>query len=192
MPLRATDNPLVLPLLGLLLEQPRHQYALLTDLRERYGMRVRTGSLYTLVGSIREAGWIEQTDSNRTPSGDKASPAVFRVTPAGQDEFSRRVVVDLTDTDPANATRFVTALAYIGILDRATARATLDARIDALEQHAQEWEQSIETSGLPPIYMIEADFMASQTRHDIAWLERFVQRISDPDEAWPADTPSTR
>lgn len=62
MRLRATDSPLVLPLLGLLLEHPRHQYALLAELRDRYGLRVRTGSVYTLVGSLRDAGWIEQAD----------------------------------------------------------------------------------------------------------------------------------
>lgn len=187
MPLRATDNPLVLPLLGLLLEQPRHQYALLTELRDRYGRRVRTGSLYTLVGSLREAGWIERTDSAPIPSDGKSRPAVFGVTPTGQEEFTRRVTADLTDTDPTNATRFVTALAYIGILDRAAAVTMLTARIDVLRRRAREWERSIEASGLPPIYMIEADFVASQTRHDIAWLERFIRRIGDADYPWPAE-----
>lgn len=185
MPLRATDNPLVLPLLGLLLENPRHQYALLTELRDRYGRRVRTGSLYTLVGSLREAGWIEQIDSGPSPRSEKPQPTAFRVTSAGKDEFTRRVAADLTDTDPTNATRFVTALAYIGILDRATAIATLTARINALRERAVEWEQSIKTSGIHPIYMIEADFVASQTRHDIDWLRQFINHIADPNYAWP-------
>ena len=175
----------MLPLLGMLLEHPRHQYALLTELRDRYGRRVRTGSLYALVASIREAGWIEQADREPGSIGGKAPPVVFRVTPAGLDEFTRRVAADLTDTDPTNATRFVTALAYIGILDRVAAITALTTRIEALEQRAQEWEQSIDTSGLPSIYMIEADFVASQTRHEITWLEQFVQRISDADYTWP-------
>ena len=187
MPLRATDNALVLPLLGLLLENPRHQYGLLTELRNRYGRRVRTGSLYTLVGSLREAGWIEQADRDRAPIDDKAPPVVFRLTPAGRDEFTRRVAADLTDTDPTTATRFVTALAYIGILDRDAAIKTLDARIDALKQRAEEWESSIATSGIDPIYMIEADFVTSQTRHDMTWLQQFIERISDTYYAWPAD-----
>lgn len=188
MPLRATDNPLVLPLLGLLLEHPRHQYALLTELRDRYGRRVRTGSLYTLVGSLREVGWIEQTDSEPDPASDKAPPVVFGVTPTGRDEFTRRVAADLTDTDPTNATKFVTALAYIGILDRATAITTLDARIETLKQRAHEWEQSIEASGLDSIFMIEAEFVVSQTRHDITWLEQFIQHINNSDYVWPTDT----
>jgi len=187
MPLRATDNALVLPLLGLLLENPRHQYGLLTELRNRYGRRVRTGSLYTLVGSLREAGWIEQADRDRAPIDDKAPPVVFHLTPAGRDEFTRRVAADLTDTDPTNATRFVNALAYIGILDRDAAIKTLDARIDALKQRAEEWESSIATSGIDPIYMIEADFVTSQTRHDMTWLQQFIERISDTNYAWPAD-----
>lgn len=185
MPLRATDNPLVLPLLGLLLEQPRHQYALLTDLRERYGRRVRTSSVYTLVGSLREAGWIDRADPEST--GEPPGPVAFRVTSAGQAEVKRRVVADLTDTDPTSSARFVTALAYIGILDRATAISTLTARIEALAQRAVEWEQSVETSGIPAIFMVEVAFVASQTRHDIAWLERFIAQAADPDYPWPDD-----
>lgn len=185
MPLRATDNPLVLPLLGLLLEQPRHQYALLTDLRARYGRRVRTGSVYTLVGSLREAGWIQPVEEEST--GEQPGPTAFQVTPAGRAEFQRRVVADLTDPDPTNATRFITALAYVGILDRATAIATLRARIDALTRRAEEWERSVETSGLAPIFMVEAEFVASQTRHDISWLERFIGQVTDPGYPWPTD-----
>lgn len=186
MPLRATDNPLVLPLLGLLLEHPRHQYALLRDLRERYGLRVRTGSLYTLVGSLQEAGWIEPAEDGST--SEKPHPVAFRVTPAGRAEFRRRVVADLADTDPTNATKFVMALAYIGILDRPTAIATLTTRIGTLQERVAEWEQSIEISGIAPIFMIEADFVASQTRHDIAWLEQFIIQVSDPDYPWPTDS----
>jgi len=185
MPLRATDNALVLPLLGLLLEQPRHQYALLAELRARYGWRVRTGSLYTLVGSLRDVGWIEPHDRGRSSGGDKPAPTVFRVTQAGADELARRVVADLTDPDPMNAPRFVMALAYIGILDRTTAIAALTSRVEVLRKRVDDWEQAITASGLAPIYMIETDFLASQTRHDIDWLERFIDRIADPNYVWP-------
>jgi DNA ligase (NAD+) len=175
MPLRATDNPLVLPLLGLLLEHPRHQYALLTGLRDRYGRRVRTATVYTLVGSLQETGWIEPAEEGS--AGESPRPVAFRVTPAGKAEFQRRVAADLTDDDPANATKFLMALAYIGILDRATAVATLTTRIEALQERAAEWERSVETSGIAPIFMIEADFVASQIRHDIAWLEQFSSQV---------------
>ncbi|WP_306207143.1 PadR family transcriptional regulator [Actinoplanes sp. RD1] len=178
MPLRATDNPLVLPLLGLLLEQPRHQYALLAALRERYHhLRVRTSSVYTLVGSLREAGWI-------APEGSE--PVVFRLTAEGAKAFRQKVAADLADTDPANATRFVTALAYVGILDRATASATLSRRVEELQERAAVLEKAVGSVGLPPVFMIETEFVAAQTRHDIAWLESFIGRIGDPAYPWPA------
>ncbi|GGK88821.1 PadR family transcriptional regulator [Mangrovihabitans endophyticus] len=181
MPLRATDNPLVLPLLGLLLEQPRHQYALLAALRERYQhLRVRTSSVYTLVNSLRDAGWIEPADAASTP-------VAFRLTADGVAEFRGRVVADLQDTDPANATRFITALAYVGILDRATARDTLGGRVGALRQRAAELEKAVGAAGIPAVHMIEVAFFASQTRHDIAWLERFRNQIADPGYDWPID-----
>jgi DNA-binding PadR family transcriptional regulator len=183
MPLRATDNPLVLPLLGLLLEQPLHQYGLLAALRERYRhLRVRTSSVYTLVNSLREAGWIEPADA-----GDAGTPARFRVSEAGVAEFRGRVVADLEDTDPAAGFRFVTALAYVGILDRKTATVTLDRRAGALRRRAEELEHAVDTAGGPAVHMIEVDFFASQLRHDIAWLERFVARIGDDGYEWPVD-----
>lgn len=186
MPLRATDNPLVLPLLGLLVEQPRHQYALLAALRERYRhLRVRTGSVYTLVGSLREAGWIEPV-----PGGTQ--PVAFRLTAHGTAEFRRRVVADIDDADPANTGRFVTALAYVGILGRPEAITAITARIAALRQRAEELDGAVAAAGLAPIFMVEATFLASQTRHDIAWLEDFIGRIGDPAYDWPSAGPASR
>ncbi|RKF22061.1 PadR family transcriptional regulator [Micromonospora globbae] len=184
MPLRATDNPLVVPLLGLLLEQPRHQYALLTALRERYRhLRVRTGSVYTLIRSLEEVGWIEPI---RPGAGDNA-PVAYQLTPDGIDQFRGKVVTGLQDTEHADATAFVTALAYIGILDRSTARAILGKRLDALRRRVDDLERAIHDADVAPVQMIEVAFSASQTRHDIDWLEHFRRQIADPDYAWPVD-----
>ena len=35
--------------------------------------------------------------------------------------------------------------------------------------------------------MAEVAFFASQTRHDIAWLDHFTTQIADPTYAWPLD-----
>jgi DNA-binding PadR family transcriptional regulator len=178
-PLRAVDNPLVLPLLGLLVEQPRHQYALLAALRERYHhLRVRTASVYTLVASLRETGWIAPVSG--------ADPVAFRLTAEGTAEFRRRVVADIEDVEPANAGRFITALAYVGILDRVVAAATLTARVEALRKRADDLDRAVDAAGLAPVYMAEASFFASQTRHDITWLEDFVTKVGDPGYEWPA------
>ena len=187
MPLRATDNPLVLPLLGLLLEQPRHQYGLLAGLRERYHhLRVRTGSVYTLVGSLRAEGWIEEAGAGT--DGETPARPTFQLTPAGIAHFRGRVRADLEDADPSNAVRFVTALAYVGILERSTAVTALTNRVQALRQRATELEEGLDSAGLPAIYMSETAFFASQTRHDIDWLERFTQEIADPGYEWPAES----
>lgn|SRR5690349_15240545 len=184
MPLRATDNPLVLPLLGLLLERPRHQYALLAALRDRYPhLRVRTGSVYTLVGSLQEVGWIESTGG----AAEGAGPVAFRLTPTGVAEFRGKVLAGLRDAEATEPLRFVTALAYVGILDRATARATLDTRLAALRDRADELDRAVRTADAVPVHMAEVAFVASQTRHDIAWLEGFRAQLDDPAYPWPMD-----
>jgi hypothetical protein len=35
--------------------------------------------------------------------------------------------------------------------------------------------------------MIEVAFFASQTRHDIVWLEEFGKKLADPNYEWPVD-----
>ena len=67
-----------------------------------------------------------------------------------------------------------------------------DARIEVLRKRVDDWEQTIKASGLAPIYMIEADFLVSQARHDIDWLERFIRRIADPTYVWPTGTGKRR
>ena len=186
MPLRATDNPLVLPLLGLLLEQPRHPYALLTELRGRYRhLRVRTGSVYTLVGSLQEVDWIDPVD-HKTGTVEKPHTD-FRLTPIGVAEFCNKVSNDLEDANPANAMSFLTALAYISILNRQDAAATLQRRIDALQQRADKLEQALHTAATVPVRMVEVAYAVSQTRHDITWLDNLITQITDPAYEWPTD-----
>jgi DNA-binding PadR family transcriptional regulator len=65
-----------------LAEEPRHGYALIRDIEELSGGRVRlsTGTLYGALRRILEAGWIERFETGDT-SRDKQS---YRLTSAGR------------------------------------------------------------------------------------------------------------
>lgn len=191
MPLRAVDNPLVLPLLGLVVEGRRHPYAMLTELRSRYRhLRVRTGTVYTLLKSLEEAGWLSSAAEQDTGAGAGGRAAgaprtVYALTPAGAAELRRRVVADLADVGPEAEQRFVTALAYLGSLDREQAVATLAGRRDALQARAAELEAALHAAPVPEIFMIEVAYLLSRTRHDLAWLDEAVTRIRSGGLSWP-------
>ena len=69
----------------------------------------------------------------------------------------------------------------------ATARATLDTRLAALRDRADELDRAVRTADAVPVHMAEVAFVASQTRHDIAWLEGFRAQLDDPAYPWPMD-----
>src|SRR3954449_8906196 len=102
MPKNALDNPLVLPILGLLIEQPRHAYAVFAELRRRYEyLDVLNATVYTLVRTLTEAGWIEADGTGRQSD--------LRATREGAVALAERVATQLRETDLTGGPAFMTA-----------------------------------------------------------------------------------
>ncbi|WP_255951810.1 PadR family transcriptional regulator [Streptomyces odontomachi] len=177
MPQNALDNPLVLPMLGLLAERPCHQYALLSQLRVRYPvLRPKTSTVYTLVGSLQRAGLVELADGER---------AEARLTEAGFTELKRRVAHDLSETDPNADPRFLIALAYLGALGPERATALVRDRAQRLRADRRALTRTLDRLDAPELHMIEAHFLAARLDHDAAWLRRLADRIDRGELGWP-------
>ncbi|KAA9158733.1 hypothetical protein FPZ12_021980 [Amycolatopsis acidicola] len=175
MPQNAMDNPLVLPMLGLLAESPRQQYALFAELRDRYAfLRVKTSTVYTLVGSLERNG-LAALDGEQEVS----------LTREGIAELRRRVEAHLREADPNADPKFAIALAYLGILPPGDAAALLRERAQALKADARAADEVLRESGVAELHMIEGHFLASRLRHDATWLNRLAGRIESGDLAWP-------
>ena len=56
-------SPIVFDILVALAAEPRHGYAILTDIRERTGDPLRPGSLYRAINRVLEEGLIEEIDA---------------------------------------------------------------------------------------------------------------------------------
>ena len=177
-PTNALDNPLVLPMLGLLVETPRHQYALLRELRTRYPfLNPKTSTVYTLVSTLTRHGLVE-------PGGD-GDPQPVRLTDAGLADFRERIERQLRDADPNLDSRFLIALAYLGALPSARAVSLLRDRADRVQAQHRELSATLDSADLPEMHMIEAHFLVSRLRHDAAWLSRTAARIESGDLAPP-------
>ncbi|MFC7511805.1 PadR family transcriptional regulator [Streptomyces thermocarboxydus] len=90
MPRRALDNPIVLPVLGLLLEQPTHPHQMLAELRRRsdaHAAAITRGTLYNTVAALTEAGWLAPLERQR--SGNRPERTVYALTDPGREELVR-------------------------------------------------------------------------------------------------------
>jgi DNA-binding PadR family transcriptional regulator len=174
MPLDATRNSLVLPILGLLVEQPAHAYDVAARLVARYPHRtIRRSSVVTLLKSLTDGGLLRPG----TPQSVANRPArtAYQPTDAGIALFRSRVREGLTETTPASAD-FLTAVAYLGILSTAEAIAVLRARAERLRR-----ETPVLPPGLPEIQMIEVHYWLRVLATEITWLTETADRLAGGD-----------
>lgn len=188
MPRRALDNPLVLAVLGLLLEHPAHPYQMLTDLRARGGNRataINRGTLYDVVEALVSAGWVEPQATERT--GNRPERTVYALTDTGHDELVRRLDSQVRTprrefTQFSGAAAHLGALGPIGAVEALTERGQrLSARIAADERDLAE----VLASGVPRLHVIETEYALCQARAELAWIDVVVDDIRAGSLIWP-------
>lgn len=178
MPTDALRNPLVLPILGLLVEAPRHPYAVFSELRDRYGyLRIRNATVYTLLNRLTEAGWVEPAE--------EGNDAALTPTKAGTEALAERVTRQIREAGYADGSTFATALAYIGILPAERARELLEERAAEIRAEIERLSQALASTDVPELHMIEVEYLLSSLRQDAAWLTETVRRISEGELSWP-------
>jgi DNA-binding PadR family transcriptional regulator len=177
-PKSALDNPLILPILGLLVEQPRHPYAVFAELRRRYPfLQARNATVYTLIETLKALGWIEIRDSGEHETLHPAS--------AGADALAERVEAEVRGGDLTGGPSFVAALAYLAIMPPRRAAEALRARATAIGDEARRLQEALDAAETAEIHMIEVHYLLSRLRHDMQWLTGTAHRIETGELAWP-------
>jgi DNA-binding PadR family transcriptional regulator len=177
-PKNALENPLVLPILGLLVEQPRHPYAVFAELRRRYPyLQVRNSTVYTLLQTLGTAGWIE-------PFQDKDRDALTTTT-AGATALAQQVRTQLDAGDLAGGPMFLAALAYLAILPPQQAAHLLRTRADHLDAERERLQESMDSAQALEIHMIEVRYLLDKLAHDADWLRNTAERIDTASLTWP-------
>lgn len=187
MPSRMLENPLVLPILGLLAERSMHPYLIEMTLRERSpsnGWPVNRGSLNSVVSALNTAGWVEKAPAEEgTPASTRT---VYALTSSGFEELGRRVVVQIRDTAP-EFSRFLGAAGYLGAVERAAALDALDARLRSLEESIAALTQSYDAAladGLPRLTMIETEGALQARAAERDWVESVLLDIRSGELEW--------
>ncbi|MFE3743072.1 helix-turn-helix transcriptional regulator [Streptomyces sp. NPDC059096] len=188
MPRRALDNPIVLAVLGLLLERPAHPHRILTELRERsdnHAAALTRGTLYNTVAALVGAGWV--AEQGRERAGNRPERTVYALTPAGGEELVRRLDSGIRDPE-REFSRFLGAVAYLGALGPDGAVAALTERGRRLGERIAADEARLAqalAAGVPRLHVIEAGYALCLARAELDWIAATVDDIRTGALNWP-------
>ena len=188
MPGRVLDNPLVLPVLGLLLESPMHPYQVEVTLRKRSEdgqWPLNRGSLNNVIAALAAAGWIEEHE--RAQREGRPARTVYALTDAGRAELVSRLDIQIRSA-AREFSPFFAAISYLGALGR-------EGAVDALTERAQRLTARIESDhtkltralgdGVPALFVVEADYALHAARAELDWIASTIASIRDGRLAWP-------
>src|SRR5215831_18491724 len=171
------SNPLALAVLALLFERPMHPYEMAATLRQRHkgeSIKIRYGSLYTVIELLVKRGFITAKETSR--EGKRPERTVFALTPSGYDEL-RAWMQDLL-RDPVNEfPQFAAGLSLLPVLPpdeavaifrqralRLSAEATrVETQIAELAEQdipvpAEQLPPQLVGKKFPPLFVVEAEY----------------------------------
>lgn len=184
-----------------------HPYEMATTLKQRHkeeSIKLRFGSLYTVIEALLVRGFIEAKETSR--EGRRPERTVYALRPSGYDElrdWMRDLLRDLAKEYP----QFESALSLLPVLPPEEAVALLRER--ALMLSAKVWQMEAQLGELaqqelaamtagqplpaalagqkfPPLFTVESEYRLALIKAELAFVNDLVRRIVQ--EGWgPVD-----
>lgn len=174
-------NLLALTVLNTLTERPMHPYELASLLRARgkdHSIKIKWGSLYTVMQNLEKHGFVAATATTR--EGRRPERTVYAITPAGRAEV-RDWLRELVGVPEREFPRFEAALGEIGALSPDEVVELLEHRLRILE--AEVTERRAALSGwareLPRVFLIEVEYHAAMVEAEAEWIRGLLKEIHD-------------
>jgi DNA-binding PadR family transcriptional regulator len=184
------SNPLALAVLALLFERPMHPYEMGVVLKQRHkeeSIKLRYGSLYTVIDVLLKRGSIAARETGR--EGGRPERTVYEITPAGRDEL-RIWLAELLGEPVKEYPQFEAALCLMPVLPPDEALALLRRRLELIDGNASALARQIEAvtgQGLPPLFLVEAEYRLALIRAEQQFVAGLVRRIENgwgPIDVW--------
>ncbi|WP_410607436.1 PadR family transcriptional regulator [Amycolatopsis sp. lyj-109] len=177
---RKVANVLGLAVLSVVLERPMHPYEMATVLKQRgkdADMPIKWGSLYTVVTNLEKHGFLEAVESVK--DGGRPERTVYRITPAGREEFEDwvRELVGTVDREPP---RFKAGLSMIGVLGPDQAISRLRERLAQLGERAEAHRAALEQLRplMPRLFLVEVEYDLAMTEAEARWVHGFLEELT--------------
>lgn len=181
-------DPLVLTILALLVEQPRHPYEIQRLIRERKKDFARSTqrSLYHAIDRLVKAGLIHPAEINR--EGNRPERTIYQITDNGRDSLMEWLGELLAQPLPEYPL-FTVAISFLAYLPLETALQALQARIIELEGELAGIEARMIGLGqsLHRLLLLELEYVRALRQGELAWVRTLMQDMREGRLTWDAE-----
>ncbi len=176
---RRVGNLLALAVLSAVIERPMHPYEMASVLRARgkdQDMKIKWGSLYTVVQNLEKHGLLEASESVR--HGGRPERTIYRITDAGREELEDWVR-ELVSTPEREHPRFEAALSVLGVLPPDEATSLLQQRLGLLEAEIAGQRESLahHRREIPWLFLVEAEYDLAIREAEATWIRSLLDEL---------------
>ncbi|MET8139171.1 PadR family transcriptional regulator [Sphaerisporangium sp. NPDC005288] len=177
---RKVGNLLALAILGTVVQRPMHPYEMASMLRARgkdHDMRVKWGSLYTVVRNLERHGFLEAVESTR--QGGRPERTVYRITDAGQEEMRDWTRELLSDPEPEWSS-FQAGLSVMGSLPPDEVAGLLRRRLRLLAEETATRREALDhdRQDVPRLFLIEDEYELAVREAEAAWVSALLEELT--------------
>lgn len=177
---RKVGNVLALAVLSVLTQRPMHPYEMASVLRARgkdQDMKIKWGSLYTVVRNLEKHGLVEATESVR--QGGRPERTIYRITAAGEEEFADWTR-ELISTPEREHPQFKAGLSVLTVLPPDEVTGLLLRRLDQLTDQIAKQRESLarDSREIPRMFLIEDEYDLSIREAEVAWIRAFLDELT--------------
>ena len=177
---RKVANPLALAVLVLLYERPMHPYEMAATLRERRkeeSIKLRYGSLYTVIELLVKAGFIAQKKTTR--QGRRPERTVYEINKAGEAEM-RAWMREILSTPSKEYPQFEAGLSLLPALPPQEVTDVLATRVEFLKKDIEQIKaglQQAKAMELPALFSIESEYRLAGLETELDFVAKLIERI---------------
>ena len=177
---RKIANPLALAVLVLLYERPMHPYEMAATLRERRkeeSIKLRYGSLYTVIELLVKAGFITEKKTMR--QGNRPERTVYAISKAGEAEM-RSWLRELLSTPSKEYPQFEAGLSLLPALPPDEVTDVLETRMEFLKKDIEQIKAGLQQAKdmqLPALFSIESEYRLAGLKTELGFVEDLIARI---------------
>jgi DNA-binding PadR family transcriptional regulator len=179
-------DPLILTILALLAEKPRHPYEIQRLIRERKKDFARSTqrTLYHAIDRLAKAGLILPAETSR--EGNRPERTVYQITDDGRHSFVQWLGELLAQPLPEYPL-FTVAMSFLAYLPMETALQALQARIIELEAELAGIEARLQGLSLHRLLLLELEYVRALRQGELEWVRALIQDMRQGRLSWDAE-----
>jgi DNA-binding PadR family transcriptional regulator len=199
---RKLTHPLALAVLVLLFEKPMHPYEMAATLKQRgkeQSIKLRYGSLYTVIRQLEREGFVEAAGTER--AGARPERTTYRLTETGEAEMNGWLS-SLVSEPVKEYRQFEAALSLLPALPPKEAQALLTQRLGRLDEADRKLQLQLAGAAainLPPLFLIETEYALALLRAERTYVKTLIDGIETAElggmkqwRQWHADRAAAR